>query len=247
MLGLIGGSGLSELAKLEDVQCLSATTPLGDASAAPLRGKLDGIDCCFLSRHGTPKSIPPHKINYRANLLALQQAGVERVVAFNIVGGIAAPFVDGALLVPHQIIDYSWGREPSFFDGVFKPLDHIDFTEPFSESLRQSLLQAASDCWVPMLDRGVYACMQGPRLETAAEVDRLERDGNDVIGMTLMPEAALARELGMAYASICLVVNPAAGRSAAPITMEAIERVVEQGVSQMLDVFKTAGRNLQSS
>lgn len=245
MLGLIGGSGLSELASLQNVQALSAETALGMASATPMLGHLQGVECCFLSRHGTPKRIPPHKINYRANLLALQQAGVRRVIAFNIVGGVAAPFVDGALLVPHQIIDYSWGREPSYFDGEFKALDHIDFTEPFDEALRQLLLQAATDCNLSVLDHGVYACTQGPRLETAAEVDRLERDGSDVIGMTLMPEAALARELGLQYASICLVVNPAAGRSAVPITMAAIERVVAQGMSQMLDIFLRTGQILE--
>lgn len=247
MLGLIGGSGLSDLHSLEAVQQCSAQTPLGEASAQPIVGQLDDASLCFLARHGTPKSIAPHKINYRANLLALQQAGVDNIIALNIVGGIKPPFSDGALLLPHQIIDYSWGREQTFFDGVFKAADHIDFTQPFSQSLRTVLKQAATASSANLLDHGVYACTQGPRLETAAEVDKLERDGCDVIGMTLMPEAALARELGIPYASICLVVNAAAGRSDEPITMAAIERVVETGVAEMLELCIAANKLLINS
>jgi 5'-methylthioinosine phosphorylase len=205
----------------------------------------------FLARHGNPHITAPHNINYRANLWALKRQGVNRVIAVNAVGGVSDRIATGAIVLPHQLIDYSYGREHTFFDGVTRsncqndsvehglehalqnslpPLNHIDFTTPFSNGLRQGVIAAAGEHSINVVEQGVYGVTQGPRLETAAEIDRLERDGCDIVGMTAMPEAALARELEMDYVSICLVVNPAAGRSKSLITMDAIEQVIKEGM-----------------
>jgi purine nucleoside phosphorylase len=176
----------------------------------------DDHSVLFLPRHGDDLAIPPHAINYRANLKALCQLGVDAVVALNTVGVIAPNLHPGQVVVPDQLIDYTSGRAHSIHDGG-GTIDHIDFTRPFSDSLRNGLLDAARRADVPVHDGGVYAVTQGPRLETAAEVDRLERDGAGFVGMTAMPEAALARELGMQYACLSLIVNYAAGRGDNPI------------------------------
>lgn len=170
----------------------------------------------LLARHGDAIDTPPHRINYRANLAALKQLNADSVIALNTVGVIRSDLHPGQIAVPSQLLDYTWGREHTLFDGS-GPLEHIDFTEPFSPRLRRALIDAAIDASVALHDGGVYATMQGPRLETAAEVDRIERDGADFVGMTAMPEAALARELGMEYACLSLIVNYAAGRGQKPI------------------------------
>lgn len=166
----------------------------------------------FLARHGVGHVIPPHRINYRANAAALKALGVDAIIALNTVGVIAAGRHPGEVVVPGQLIDYSYGRDHSIYDGNLDNLDHIEFTEPFSAGLRQALLAAARRSGIAVHEDGVYAVTQGPRLETAAEVKRLERDGADYIGMTAMPEASLARELDMEYACLSLIVNYAAGR-----------------------------------
>ncbi len=166
----------------------------------------------LLARHGDKLGIPPHQINYRANLMALKQLHVDSIIALNTVGTVDTAQIPGQLAVPDQLIDYTFGRDHSFYSADSATLDHIDFTEPFDGELRRSLLKAAADAGLDCIDGGVYAVTQGPRLETAAEVNRLERDGANYIGMTAMPEAALARELGMAYACLSLIVNYAAGR-----------------------------------
>lgn len=212
MLGIIGGSSLNRIADLENPQRVSIGTPYGDASAALTIGKLHGTELVFLARHGDGHTIAPHRINYRANLWALHAQGVRNVVAVATVGGIREDLIPGVLLVPDQIIDYTHGREGTFFDGISQPLQHIDFTNPFGGRMRKDLLQAGVATGEHLLDGGVYGATQGPRLESAAEVERMARDGADVVGMTGMPEAALARELGLDYAMLCVVVNAAAGR-----------------------------------
>jgi len=212
MLGIIGGSGLDRMDGLESVRQLSVDTPYGQPSAALSRGRLNGQELLYLPRHGADHSIAPHRINYRANLWALHAHGVSAVVAVAAVGGIAVTLEPGSLVVPTQLIDYTHGREATYFDGIANPLKHIDFTQPFSAVIRGKLLRAGVVAGVHLRDGGTYAATQGPRLETAAEIDRLARDGADIVGMTGMPEAVLARELGMDYAMLAVVVNAAAGR-----------------------------------
>lgn len=234
-LAIIGGTGLTEFPELEVVDTHCIETELGTPSSEIVEAKFGNQRIFFLARHGHPHKVPPHKINYRANLLALQQLGVDEIIAVNAVGGIHERSIAGHINVAHQIIDYTWGRESTFFDGEFKPLDHIDFSHPYDESLRQSLIQVLQGMVLKhgFSPFGTYAATQGPRLESAAEIARLERDGCDIVGMTGMPEAALARELNIPYASLCLTVNPAAGKSDQLITMDAIRQVLAEGMNEI--------------
>ena len=207
MLGVIGGTGLSKLSNLEHIRRQLVRTPYGEPSGPVTFGKLAGRDVVFLARHGYGHTIPPHLVNYRANLWALQAQGCENVVSVASVGGIRKDLGPGVIAVPHQIIDYTWDRKCTFYEGEDKAVVHIDFTHPYCESLRARIVAAALAAGESVVDDGVYAATQGPRLETAAEIDRLERDGADMVGMTGMPEAALARELGVCYAAIAVVAN----------------------------------------
>lgn len=227
MLGIIGGSGLSQIADLDIIRRQVVATPYGEPSGALIFGRLQGCEVAFLPRHGHAHTIAPHRINYRANLWALQAQGVCDVVAVASVGDIAGDLGAGMLVVPDQIIDYTHGRESSYFDGVAQPLAHIDFTQPFCETMRQRLLRAGAGTGESLRDGGTYGATQGPRLESVAEIDRMARDGAHLVGMTGMPEAALARELGLCYAMLAVVVNPAAGRgaSAGQISMDDIAAV----------------------
>lgn len=208
------------------------------APSAPVRElEYGGRRVYFLARHGDDLAIPPHRINYRANLKALQLLGVDRVIALNTVGVIDPRRYPGYLAVPLQLIDYTYGRDHSIYDGKSASLDHVDFTEPFCPRLRQGLVSAAMASGVPCHDGGVYAVTQGPRLETAAEIDRLERDGADFVGMTAMPEASIARELRMSYACLSLIVNHAAGRGEGTIH-EDIDANTEVAKSQALRVLQ---------
>lgn len=229
-LAIIGGTGLTQLAGLEVLRREQVETPFGPPSAPITVGKLWGRTVHFLSRHGDHHSIPPHKINYRANIWALRQLGVKNIIAFAAVGGIAPAAGPEKIVVPDQIIDYSYGREQTFFDGGSASVSHIDFSQPYCPVLRKKLLSAADSTGIEFLDHGVYAVTQGPRLETAAEVDRLEQDGCDIVGMTAMPEAALAKELGMSYVTLAIVVNLAAGRAPETITLESIKTTLEAGM-----------------
>ena len=237
MIALIGGSGLTELDGLELSDSLVVSTPYGDPSAPLLKGRYAGRDVLFLARHGHPHRIPPHQVNYRANLWALREAGARAVIAVNAVGGIHPAMGSGHLCVPHQLIDYTWGRASTFFEGELEHVTHIDFSHPYDESLRERLCQALHQCGQTFSARGVYACTQGPRLETAAEITRLERDGCDIVGMTGMPEAGLARELELPYACLALVVNPAAGKSTQLISMADIESELGRGMGRVRSVL----------
>src|SRR5689334_11049807 len=199
MLAIIGGTGLSQLASLERPRRQLVRTPYGEPSGPLTFGTMRGAEVVFLARHGYGHTLPPHQVNYRANLWALRDQGVDEIVSVASVGGIRSGLEPGDLVVPDQIIDYTSGRRSTFFeDGA--PVTHIDFTEPYTPALRRRLLEAAAACGEKAADGAVYAATQGPRLETAAEIDRLERDGAHVVGMTGMPEAALARELDLGYA-----------------------------------------------
>jgi 5'-methylthioinosine phosphorylase len=234
---IIGGTGLTQLQGLEIRQELHLTTPYGPTSAPVLQGTYHGREVLFLARHGHPHRIPPHQVNYRANLWALKEAGATAILAVNAVGGIHAAMGTGHLCVPHQLIDYTSGREYTFFAGELEHVTHIDFSHPYDDNLRASLIAELQAEGLPHSSHGVYACTQGPRLETVAEIARLERDGCDIVGMTGMPEAALARELDLPYACLALVVNPAAGKSSSVITMAEIELALVDGIGKVKAVL----------
>ena len=236
-LGIIGGSGLTRLHALKVDRQEVVNTPYGDPSAPLTFGHFDGAAVVFLPRHGASHTIPPHRVNYRANLWAMKSAGVDRIVGMAAVGGITPVMAPGVLCVPDQVIDYTWGREHTLHEGDLDSVTHIDFTQPYCEELRQALLEAAIQADVPVCDGGTYGATQGPRLESAAEISRLERDGCDIVGMTGMPEASLAREIGICYASLALSVNWAAGKTDGPITMVEITGHLERGMGEARKVL----------
>ena len=237
-LGIIGGSGLTALAGLRVLRRLVVQTPWGEPSGPLVVGEFAGREIFFLPRHGQPHAIPPHKINYRANLWALHSNGVQRVLAVNAVGGITDLLGPGALVIPDQIIDYTWSRPHTFFESDLDKVTHAEFTAPYNEKMRTLLIAAATKLGLAFTPAGTYGATQGPRLETAAEITRMERDGCHVVGMTGMPEAALARELEVDYAAICVVANRAAGKSTEPITMDLIRKHLDQGMRQALQLLQ---------
>lgn len=230
MLGVIGGTGFGEFLGLRNIAGDWVTTPWGDTYLES--GEFNGVPVVFLPRHGHPPRYPPHLINYRANIHALASRGVDAIVAVNAVGSVDPNLPVPSLLVPDQIIDYTWGRPQTFFEDE---LHHIDFSFPFEESLRGKLIAAGEG--FPLYPTGVYGCTQGPRLETGAEIRRLRSDGCDVVGMTAMPEAALARECDIPYASLCVVVNAGAGINDQPIVMDEIEAVLDQGMAWVGEIL----------
>ena len=240
MLAIIGGSGLSELAPLNVKERRAVRTPYGEPSGALLFGTIHEKQIVFIARHGYGHTIPPHEVNYRANVWALREAGASAVISVASVGGIHADMRPGVLAVPHQVLDYTSGRSNTFFEGGDAPVTHIDFTEPFSQPLRAALLAAALACRESIIDGAVYATTQGPRLETAAEINRLERDGADLVGMTGMPEAALAREAELDYATLAVVANFAAGRgeSLHGIKLAEIEAVLQFAMARARRVIE---------
>ena len=234
MLAIIGGSGLTQLSTLAISHREIVRTPYGEPSAPLLFGSVSGRPAVFLARHGHGHTIPPHRVNYRANLWALKAREVTAVLAVASVGGIrdAAP---GALVLPKQVIDYTSGRMATYFDGEEGKVVHVDFTRPYSTWLRARCLEAAAGAGLTLADGGVYGAVNGPRLESAAEIDRMDRDGATLVGMTGMPEAALARELGVPYAAIAVVVNHAAGRgdSSERVSMEGINKVLQAAMEKV--------------
>jgi len=232
-IAIIGGSGLDSLPGLEIGSTKKLTTPYGDPSGPVSYGKIHGKEIVFLPRHGTDHTIAPHSINYRANIYALKSIGIEKIIAVAAVGGITGKMQPGAIVIPDQIIDYTWSRQHTFFEDSTDQVVHIDFTNPYCEELRQRIIDSANRINLPILTQATYAATQGPRLETTAEINRLQRDGCDLVGMTGMPEASLARELDICYASCCVVANWAAGKTAGEITMPQIEAVLEQAMGQV--------------
>ncbi|MCC6868080.1 MAG: S-methyl-5'-thioinosine phosphorylase [Burkholderiales bacterium] len=234
MLAIIGGSGLTRLSTLAVAHREVVRTPYGDPSSTLLFGQIAGVDAVFLARHGHGHTIPPHRVNYRANAWALKEKGATGILAVASVGGIR-DCVPGDLVLPDQLIDYTFGREATFYDGSEGKVVHVDFTQPYSPELRAKCLVAASAAGLTLREGGVYGAVNGPRLETAAEVDRMAGDGATLVGMTGMPEAVLARELDLPYAAICVVVNHAAGRgdSTRAISMAGITQVLEAGMDRV--------------
>lgn len=237
-LAIIGGTGLTKIDELIIIDQKTLQTPFGEPSAPYLIAELNGKRLIFLARHGNPHRIPPHKINYRANIWGLKQLGVTEIIGVAAVGGITAAMAPGHIAIPDQIIDYSYGREHTFFADNLEHVTHIDFTLPYSQSVRDRIIQAAVRAGIEISADGTYGCTQGPRLETAAEIRRLKQDGCDLVGMTGMPEAALARELELAYANISVVANWGAGVIDGEITMAEIERNLEVGMNKAIALLK---------
>ena len=227
-VAVLGGTGLAALDDANTAAADSLNTPFGLASALPKRSRRFA-NALFLNRHGDDHTLLPHEINYRANMWLLHEAGAQAVLAVFAVGGIDRTLKNGDFVLPTQIVDYTWGRAHTFSKGTI----HADFTYPFDRGLRERLAAAAERAGEDVVQGGVYGCTQGPRLETAAEIDRMERDGCTVVGMTAMPEAALARELELPYAGVCLVLNPAAGRGAT-ITADDMITVVNAAQPRLL-------------
>ncbi|WP_108124420.1 S-methyl-5'-thioinosine phosphorylase [Saccharospirillum mangrovi] len=239
-LAIIGGTGLTQLPGLTISKAHDVQTPYGSPSAPILEGELDGYRVLFLARHGHPHRIPPHQVNYRANLWALQTLYATDVIAVTAVGGITRNMATGALVVPMQIIDYTHSRESTIFEGDLSTVTHVDFSYPYTESLRQLLVHSAKSANEAVINGGVYGATQGPRLETAAEIFRMEQDGCDIVGMTGMPEAVLARELKLNYAGLSLVVNPAAGKGEGVITIKQIEENLADGMERVKRILHVA-------
>ncbi len=237
-LAIIGGTGLTKIEELTVIDEFALQTPFGEPSELYQIAELNGKKLIFLARHGNPHRIPPHKINYRANIWGLKQLGATEIIGVAAVGGITSAMTPAHIAIPDQIIDYSYGREHTFFADDLDHVTHIDFTLPYSQTLREHIIQAATQANINISPRGTYGCTQGPRLETAAEIQRMKRDGCDLVGMTGMPEAALARELEMAYANISVVANWGAGVVEGEITMEEIERNLEVGMNNAIALLK---------
>jgi 5'-methylthioinosine phosphorylase len=241
-LAIIGGSGFYHLdpsksnkpnSKTAQTNYLDITTAFATEAIRLSQEAINARAVYFIPRHGVQHNLPPHKINYRANLWALKEAGVEKIIAVNAVGGINPQMMSGSLVIPDQLIDYTWGREHTFFDGLNSLQDHIDFTHPYDVELRSVLLDEAKSLKLSVFKEACFGCTQGPRLETAAEIQKLKSDGCDIVGMTGMPEAALAREFGISYACIALVVNPAAGLSEEIISIDKIKKVLDDGLQEV--------------
>jgi len=245
MYAIIGGSGLAKLSALQNTRRRVMRSPYGEPSGALTFGLLGGREIVFLARHGYGHTIAPHEINYRANIWALKELGVQGVFSVATIGGVRADLGPRTLVVPDQIIDYTHSRKSTFYEGAEARVTHIDFTLPYSARLRAMLLEAARAVDEPIVDGGTYACTQGPRLETAAEIERIARDGGDLVGMTGMPEAALAREAGLNYAVLGVVVNHAAGRgeSQREIKLEDLESVMRETVTRAVRILEQAVRS----
>ena len=235
-IGIIGGSGFYNLdpdSSPGQSPYIDLPTPFDDEPVRLSQEKLNGIYVYFLPRHGAEHKSSPHNINYRANLWALKEVGVKNIIAINAVGGISIKLKPGSLVIPDQLVDYTWGRKHSFFDDLNSLHDHIDFTYPYDAEIRSILANEAINLNLPIIKQACFACTQGPRLETAAEIQKLKRDGCDIVGMTGMPEASLARELGLAYACIALVVNPAAGLNDEVLRIDKIKTVLDLGLQDI--------------
>jgi len=235
-IAIIGGTGLTSLSSLTVTKREMVRTPYGEPSGPVTHGILCDRDVVFLARHGYGHTIPPHDINYRANIWALKSIGIEQVVSVAAVGGIRDDLVPGKLVIPDQLIDYTWSRHNTFFDRNESGVTHIDFTWPYCEQLRQALLKASQSAGLDVSESGTYAATQGPRLETAAEINRLERDGCDMVGMTGMPEASLARELELCYATCAVVANKAAGRNNGELNMIEIEQNIDAAMEKVVQL-----------
>lgn len=230
-LAMVGGTGLTELE--DPIETLNVETPYGAPSAAIRVLSVGPVRLLFLPRHGSPHRFPPHCVNYRANMWALREAGADHVLAVSAVGGIHEPYGPAVLALPDQLIDYSWGREHTYHDSGDVPLVHVDFTRPYDGPLRRALLEAAGRGGLDVVDGGCIGVFQGPRLESTAEIRRAGQDGCDMAGMTSLPEAGLARELGLDYAGVAVVSNWGAGVGADFICEDDIAQTLAEPMSRV--------------
>ena len=237
-LAIIGGTGLTALEGLEVTRQQNIETPFGEPSSPLLFGEMAGQEIVFLPRHGGQHTIPPHRINYRANIWALKSLNIENIIAVAAVGGIRADCYAERIVIPDQIIDYTWGRPSTFFAEDLPEVTHIDFTYPYAPSVREKIIEACDHLSINACTEATYATTQGPRLESKAEIDKLERDGCDIVGMTGMPEASLAQELELKYAAITVVANLAAGRSQEVLSMEMIQQCLKSGMQQVKNIIR---------
>ncbi|MCG8432396.1 MAG: S-methyl-5'-thioinosine phosphorylase [Gammaproteobacteria bacterium] len=237
-VAIIGGTGLTSLPGLEIRRREVVSTPYGEPSGPVTHGEFCGRDVTFLARHGYGHTIPPHKVNYRANLWALKSIGIRRIISVAAVGAIDKSLKPGTLAFPDQIIDYTWSRQHTFFETDLESVTHIDFTQPYCGELRDDLVKAAVQAGIHAADSGTYGAVQGPRLESAAEINRMERDGCHMVGMTGMPETALARELELSYACCAVIANWAAGRGDIDIHAD-IEAHLTAGMEQVRSLLAT--------
>jgi 5'-methylthioinosine phosphorylase len=245
-LAIIGGTGLTSIKTLNIVNREIVHTPYGEPSGPITHGELCNHEIVFLPRHGYGHTIPPHKVNYRANMWALKEAGAEKVIAVAAVGGIRDDLKPCKLVIPDQIIDYTWSRVNTYFEEGLTHVTHIDFTQPYCQELREILIKGGKKAKLGISDYGTYAATQGPRLETAAEILRLERDGCDMVGMTGMPEAALARELELCYATCGVVANRAAGKGEGGISMQEIEQNLKTGMEKVRTLLEKVIEELKN-
>ncbi|MDT8363775.1 MAG: S-methyl-5'-thioinosine phosphorylase [Nitrosomonas sp.] len=245
MIAIIGGSGMKQLPDLEVTHRQIMRTPYGEPSSPLIFGTINGCEIIFLSRHGHGHTIAPHIVNYRANIWALHTLRVRRVIAVASVGGIRTDLTPGTIIIPDQIIDYTYNRKFTYFEDTDRPIVYTDFTQPYCTDTRIRLLESARQSGEKVIDGGVYAATQGPRLETIAEINRLERDGADMVGMTGMPEAILARELGLSYATIAAVANYAAGRgdSRENIPLQAVFATLEKSMVNVRNILSYLVKN----
>ena len=234
---VIGGSGLAKLSGLEIKERQVIRTPYGEPSSPMLSGFLEGEPVLFLARHGHGHTIPPHQVNYRANIWALKHLGIQNIVAVGAVGAINTGFTNGLLIIPDQLIDYTYSRLHTFYDGESKRVNHVDFTNPYTPKLRELIVSHGLENDMALIDRATYAVVQGPRLETAAEIRRFKNDGADLVGMTSMPEAGLAREMGINYALIALVVNSAAGLESTQLDEKGIFATIEKHKHKVIELI----------
>lgn len=230
-IGIIAGSGLQELGCEEIVETITLETPFGEPSDLYRICSISGAKAAFLPRHGIPHHIPPHKINYRANIWGFKKLGIRKVISINAVGGIKEGLKPGVIVIPDQVFDMTHGRENTFFDK--DEVVHIDLTEPFCKGLRELLFCAAENIGIPLVRSGTYACTNGPRLETGAEIRYFSTIGADIVGMTVMPEASLAREAEICYASISVVTNYAAGISKSKLTTEEVIDTMRSSIQKI--------------
>jgi 5'-methylthioinosine phosphorylase len=241
-LALLGGTGLTELG--DEVGTIEIDTPYGSPSAPISVIETDPLRILFLPRHGNPHRFPPHCVPYRANLWALREAGADHVLAVSAVGGIHEPYSPGTLALPDQLVDYSWGREHSYCDSAEVPLVHVDFTRPYEGALRNALRESARRADLDVVDGGCIAVFQGPRLESAAEIERARRDGCDLAGMTSLPEAGLARELGLDYAGVAVVSNWGAGVSDELISEDEIAQTLQEPMQRVRRLLRAVSAHL---
>ena len=233
-IAIISGGDFDKITGISLVDEIFQDTPWGETSSSIKILKIKNIEIFFLSRHGDPQRIPPHKINYRANIWALNKIDVKKIISINTVGGITQLMSPNEIIIPNQIIDYTHGRQSTYHEDNLTEVKHIDFTNPYTESLRKGLINSAKRVKLNIHTKGTYGVTQGPRLETAAEISKLENDGCNIVGMTGLPEASLAREIDIDYASCCLVVNWAAGKSVEPINTKIMKENLASGIKDIM-------------